>query len=419
MASEIQTPDYHKGASCVPADVRYVTRQPVMDLLSKVYAYELLFSDGPGAILRHDRESAALTMIDNTVLFGLNKLASGRPAFVPCTAEMLSSTLVEVLPAEMTVLEIRPGIDSPETIKDACYELRRAGYRFALDQFTWRPGIELLVDMADYVKVNFSQTTPQQRQALLDRLDGVKIARIADKVETQEQFAQARDEGFTFVQGFYFCRPELLKSRKVPANKISQIEILQLLNDDTLDLRKLTQLVKRDASLTYRLLRLINSPVCAMQQEVYSVQAALLAVGEEAFRRMAAVAITSELGADRPPELLRMAFVRGRFCELAARSCGLDCSEQYLLGLFSLLGVMLRTSMKELAPMLPLREGIRRALMGEQVHERILLEWLEGYERGNWEICDSVVENYRLDREALLCCFEGAVEWAEASLHLI
>jgi c-di-GMP-related signal transduction protein len=91
-----------------------------MDLLSKVYAYELLFSDGPGAILRHDRESAALTMIDNTVLFGLNKLASGRPAFVPCTAEMLSSTLVEVLPAEMTVLEIRPGIDSPETPATNC-----------------------------------------------------------------------------------------------------------------------------------------------------------------------------------------------------------------------------------------------------------------------------------------------------------
>ena len=107
---------------------------------------------------------------------------------------------------------------------------------------------------------------------------------MAEKVETQEQFTNARAEGFSLVQGFYFCRPVLLENRGVPSNWLSQVEILRQLQYETLNLRKLTELVKRDPSLTYRLLRLINSPICAMQQEVTSIQTALLAVGEETFR---------------------------------------------------------------------------------------------------------------------------------------
>jgi EAL and modified HD-GYP domain-containing signal transduction protein len=418
VLSLVRNPQGQRGPDAAPRDsVRYVTRQPILDLQNKVRAYELLFSEGPEELLRRDREVAARTIVDNAVLFGLNKLTNGLPAFVPCTAEMLADSLVEMLPAHMTVLEIRAGIDPPQALVDACRELHAAGYRFALDRFAWLPGIDHLVVLADYLKVSFADTSPRERQALLSRFNCSRATWVASGVETPEQFAEAKNAGFSFVQGFYFCRPSLLKSRKVPANRISQIEILQMLKDEELDLRRLTELVKRDTSLTYRLLRLVNSPLCAMQQEVHSIQTALLALGEETFRRMAAVAITSELGSGQPSELLRMAFVRGRFCEQAARHCGLDGSEQYLLGLMSLLGVMLQTSMDELAPMLPFREGIRRALKGEPADERVLLDWLENYERGHWEACEIIAENRELDREVLTDCFEEAVEWAEASLR--
>jgi EAL and modified HD-GYP domain-containing signal transduction protein len=406
------------GAAAEPCEgVRYVTRQPILDLRSKVYAYELLFSSGPGTTVRGDGEIAARTMIDNTVLFGLEKLACGLPAFVRCTAETLTGTLVEVLPAAMTVLEIPETMDPSPDLVGTCRNLKAAGYRFALDKFTWKPGIEPLVQEAAYVKVDFSHTHPQERRELLGRLGGARATRVAEKVETQEQFVQAREEGFALAQGFYFCRPVLLESRKVPANRLSQLEILRLLRDESLNLHKLTQLVKRDTSLTYRLLRLVNSPVCAMQQEVRSIQAALLAVGEDTFRRMATVAIASEMNASQPTELLRMALVRGRFCELAATRCRWDCSEQYLLGLLSLLWAMLRTPMKELAPALPLREEIRRAMLGEPIEERSLLEWLEHYELGDWEACDAVASARKLDTEDLLCSYQEAVAWAEATLY--
>ena len=170
-------------------------------------------------------------------------------------------------------------------------------------------------------------------------------------------------------------------------------------------MRKLTALLKRDASLTYRLLRLVNSPMCAMRQEVRSIQAALLAVGEDTFRRIAMLAIASELNAGQPAEILRMAFVRGRFCELAAGLCALDPTEQYLLGMLSLLPAMMRLPMEELAPALPLREEIREALLGKANPERILLEWLESHEYADWEACDAIAQADGLGPEDLARCY--------------
>jgi EAL and modified HD-GYP domain-containing signal transduction protein len=177
--------------------------------------------------------------------------------------------------------------------------------------------------------------------------------------------------------------------------------------------------VKRDASLTYRLLRLVNSPMCAIRQEVRSIQSALLAVGEQTFRRIATLAITSELGANQPAEVLRMAFLRGRFCEVAAEECALDPTEQYLLGMLSMLPAMLQRPMEELAPALPLRQEIRDALIGAPTPERCLLAWLENHERGNWAACDALVELYELNQNQMASWYGEAVVWAEAALRSV
>ena len=401
----------------IAGGIRYVARQPILDLRGKVHGYELLFRDGPAAAFRGDGELATRTMIDNTVLFGLRQLTFGLPAFVNCTAETLTGNLVSILPSGMTVLEILETVDPSPAVVSACRKLKALGYRLALDDFLWKPGMDPLVEIADYIKVDFTLANHPERVRLLDRLSRYTVALIAEKVENQEQLAEAREEGFTLIQGYYFCRPTLLENRKLPVNRISHVEILRLLQDDTFDLQELARLVKCDASLTYRLLRLINSPFCAIQQEVRSVHGALIAVGEEAFRRIATLAIASELNAGQPLELLRMAFVRGRFCELAARLQKLDPSEQYLLGLLSLLPAMLRLPMRDLAPLLPLREEIRQALLGADVEERCLLAWLERHELGDWAACEWIVEAHELDAPDLPRCYEEAVVWAEAALN--
>jgi EAL and modified HD-GYP domain-containing signal transduction protein len=399
--------------------LRYVARQPIMDLRGRVHGYELLFRAGPEAVFRGDGDLATRTILDNTVIYGLERLTGGLPAFVNCTRESLIEDLVHILPPSMTVLELLENLEPSPALIAACRKHKAFGFRLALDDFNWKSKLEPLVELADYIKVDFAQTGADERQSLLRRLRGVTVALIAEKIETQQEYRQACQEGFKLFQGFYFCHPMLMENRKVPANRFSQIEILQMLRDDSIELRKLTRLVKRDASLTYRLLRLVNSPMCAVRQEVRSIQSALLAVGEDTFRRIATLAITSELSAGQPAEVLRMAFVRGRFCELAAGLCALCPTEQYLLGMLSLLPAMLRVPMEELTPALPLRDEICQALEGAPNSERSLLHWLECYEYGDWALCDAVVEANGLNEERMLRCYMEAVAWAEEVLRSV
>ena len=424
MAAHAETPVNETPVSAqhdrgLAMSMRDVARQPILDLHGKVYGYELLFRDGPRAVFRGDGDAATRTMIDNTLLFGLGRLTGNLPVFLNCTEEALIGRLVRVLPAGMAVLEILETLDPSPALVSACQQLKACGFRLALDDFTWKPGIEPLVEIADYIKVDFAISNQQDRRELLHRLRDVTVALVAEKVETQEEYLQARDEGFKLLQGYYFCRPVLMRNHKVPANRLQHVEILRMLQDETIDLHELTALVKRDTCLTYRLLRLVNSPMSAMRQEVQSVQAAIIAVGEETFRRLATLAITTEMNAGQPVELLHMAFVRGRFCELASVFCNLHPTEQYLLGLLSLLPAMLRVPMDDLTPLLPLRGEIRRALQGEKLPERALLTWLEDHERANWAACDTVLERQGLNAGDLLACYEEALQWAQAALHLV
>lgn len=402
-----------------PEALRYVARQPVMDRRNRVHGYELLFRAGPETVFRGNGDLATRTMLDNTVMFGLERMTGGLPAFINCTRESLTEEFVSVLPASMTVLEILEDLAPTPRLIEACRSLKSAGFRIALDDFTWKTDLEPLVEMADYIKVDFRLTDSAERARLLERLSRFTLALVAEKVETETEYKQACKEGFALFQGYYFCRPVLLKSGKVPANQSLHIQILKVLRDDTFELRRLTSLVKQDTSLTYRLLRLVNSPMCAVRQEVRSIRSALLAVGEDTFRKLATLAITSELSQGQSEELLRMAFVRGRFCELTAALRGRDSTEQYLLGMLSLLEAMLRTPMTELIPHLPLRGEILDGLLGKTNDESTSLEWLKSYEQGKWVECDEMARKLGLDEAILVEGYADAVVWAEDALSAV
>jgi EAL and modified HD-GYP domain-containing signal transduction protein len=252
---------------------------------------------------------------------------------------------------------------------------------------------------------------------LRQRLGGRPITLVAEKVETQEEQKRACAEGFTLFQGYYFCRPTLIKKRKIPANRLAHLQLLEALQHDPLDLNRLSGLVKQDTALAYRFFRLVNSPLCATRREVRSIQAALLVLGDDAIRRIAMLAITTEINAHQTPEVLRMAFVRGRFCELAAGTCGLGEAEQYLLGMFSMLPAMLQVTAADVAPMLPLREPIRQALLGGLGMESSLLRWTESHEQGNWKRCNEIAQLSGLNQDELMRDYTQALVWAETGIH--
>jgi c-di-GMP phosphodiesterase len=388
-----------------------VARQPIMNLNGRLHGYELLFRQP--ADEGHD-EAAIGSLLDESVIVGFERLTNGFPGFVNCTAQSLTGQLVKFLPPRMTVLCIAESLDSQPAVVEACRNLKAQGFRLALDRFSG--GTHPLLELADYVRVDLCGSAPASAELqALSRVDSV--ATIAKNVATQEDYRSAAAQRFTLFQGDYLFRPSFLQNRKLPANRLFHFEILRNLYRDSVDVRKLAQLVQRDASLTFRLLRLVNSPVCAIRQQVRSVETAIIIVGIDNFRRFTTMAVLGEVSADHPPEILRTALMRARFCDLGARHCRLDSSEQYLLGLLSLLPAMLRIPMNEITPTLPLRDEIRQALEGATNRERCLLDWLEHHEQGDWAGCDAIAEAQRLNQQKLVRFYGDALLWSETAIQ--
>lgn len=402
-----------------PGSSRYVARQPILDLRGHVHGYELLFRSGPASVtFTGDGDAATRMVLDNSVLMGLDRLTGGLPMFVNCTQEALTRGLVKVLPAEHTVLELLETLEPNAALMKACKDLKARGFRLALDDFVWSPKWQPLLEIADYVKVDLTLTTPRQRAELKRKIGSRATNLVMERVETPKDLALSIKEGFTLFQGYYFCRPQLVENRCVPANRIVHLEILQAVLEFPLNVKQISALVKRDPSLTYRLLRIVNSPVYATRQVVSSIQDALVLVGDEMFRRVAMLAAASEMKGNHPSELLRMAFLRGRFCELVSAITGEDPTEQYLLGMLSLLPAMLSVPMSTIITALPLRTEVREALLGENNGERAVLNWLLHYEMGEWENCDRIAKAAGLPEDRILELYCDAVTWAEINMSL-
>jgi len=420
MSAAIQ-PVHDSGNSAFESTHRLcsIVRQPILDSRGRVHGYELHFR---GESVR-DRVDAYMNLFETAANFGLEKpselkkLTGKLTAFVRCPVEALSERLAQVLPASLTVLEIVPSLEVSPELLTSCRQMKALGFRFALDDFRAEPHTRSLVELADYVKVDFAGTTPEERRELLNEWHNKSIVLLAKGVNTQADFRDARAEGFTLFEGYYFCEPMAIRNRRPPVNQMLRLDILKALQKRPMDMHTISQLVRRDGPLTYQVLRLVNSPVWGMRQNVESIAVALVAVGENSFRRIATLAIASEFNGDQPAELLYMAIMRGRICEVTASHRGLDPFGQYLLGLLSLLPAMQGQPMSEVAPRLPLADEILEALLGKNNPERTMLSWLESFERGDWVGCDSVAQAGGLDQRELARIYVEAVAWTETALH--
>jgi EAL and modified HD-GYP domain-containing signal transduction protein len=409
------------GASVAEAKVEeelrrvgYLARQPILDRRGTVFGYELLFH----ALVESPPDSrlsrASRGMLDVLSFFGVERFTGGTWGFVQCGMEALAGDLLEGLPPTMTVLEIPWCEEMPESLVRECCRLKEMGFRLALSDYSLDDPRQPLLSLAHHVKVDIANLDSPHWHRLCNALCRTQATVVADNIHTHHAFRKARAAGVQYFQGFYFCHPELFPNGTVPADRAHHMEILRELFKDPLDLKTLVPLVSRDPSLVFRVLRFVNSPICAVRNPVTSLETALLILGDRIFRRIAMLAIQCTLSQDQSPELLRMAQTRARFCSDAAMLAGLDSEEMYLLGMLSLLPAMLQVPMHTILPGLPLRREICDALAGGASRERCLLSWLEALEANDIAECEAISTRYGLSKNSMAEMYLSAVETVAA-----
>jgi len=393
--------------------LRYAARQPILTTDQQVYGYELLFRDSlENSFGNADPDMASRNVLDSSILMGLDVLCDGRRAFINCTRDLLLRGYVTLLPPSQTAVEILETVPADELVVATCKRLKDAGYLIVLDDFGENDPREPLTSVADIIKVDMRVTPVEIGAGMVKRYGTPRRRMLAEKTETQEEFAAARKAGFTYFQGYFFRRPEIVHAREIPANRLNYLRLLQQISQPDVDPRKIEETIKGEASLCYRLLRYLNSPVFGFRQEVKSVRHALTILGDREMRRWIRLVATLTAGQNKPTDLILTALTRARFCELIATKVEHGSSDLFLVGLLSVMDAILELPMGLVLDGISLEHNTRAVLLGERCPITPIYDLMLAQEAGEWDEAERLSKEFKLPEGFAAENHWAAMQWA-------
>ena len=403
------------GVTSPPATIgsRYVARQPILTSNEQVFGYELLFRDGVEDYFQSkDPDAASRSTVDTSMLMGLDILCDGRRAFINCTRDTLLKDYITLLPPGQAVAEIVKSVAVDDLVEAACIRLKEGGYTIALDDFVVDDPRAALARFADIIKVDVRNTSPEQQATILQRYATPGCRLLAKTVETREEFNTGKNAGFSYFQGYFFRKPELLHAREIPKNRVNYLRLLQAISHDDLELSEVDRIIKGEPSLCYRLLRYLNSAAFGFSSEIHSVKHGLSILGEREVRRWVRMVAALGAGQDKPSDLVLSAMVRARYCELLGAKIPHGESDLFLVGLLSLMDAILEIPMGVVLEGISLDRETRAVLLGQKSNLDSVYRLMLYQEAADWANLTQLCAQVKLPESVATECHWKAMQWA-------
>ncbi len=396
----------------------YVARQPIFDRRQKVIAYELLYRTSEENInLETNASLATSEVISSSFLnIGLDKITRRKRAYINFTKQLLEDGTAYLLPHDLIAIEITENINPDQNTIEACKKLHKDRYSLVLDDFNMDSRCLPLLEVVDIVKVDYQGTDEAQRSGIVDFFKGRKQKLVAEKVETVHEYGDAMASGYDYFQGFFFCEPTIVIGKEIPSTKMQNLRLLQEIYKSEMDFDCIEVLIKQDPSLSYKLMRFINSVAFPLRFPIRSIRQAIALLGQKEMIKWVSLVALRNVGYDKPDELIVTAVSRAKFCELMAKVTNLEdrSADLFLAGLFSLLDTFLDQPMEAILAELPLAEEIKAALLGEPGEFKDILDMVLLYEQGSWDKAfDIAARRYHLDEVEIMSYYLESLELAD------
>lgn len=396
----------------------FLARQPIFDLHEQVVGYELFYG-GTASTAETGEEAydrAQHVLADAFAGIGLERMTEGHSAYVKATVEMLLNGSVELLdPARVVAVVDAADAREPDVV-DACRRLAEAGYRLALDDFVFTPASEPLLRLASMAKVNVRLQSREYLERLVGRLRPFELELLADGVENRSVRDRCIELGFTLFQGYRFTQPEVISKRDLGVEYLQIFQLMKQIRDPDTPDSVIEEGFRRDLSLTYKLLRIVNSAAVGLR-EISSVGQAIRILGRAQLGRWLALLILSSEGSEGgvKEELASEALLRGRLCELLAAPSGQAGARGtlFIVGLFSLLDLLLDTPMEEIVAEMSFPDEVNAALLRREGPLGEVLAVAEAYEAGRWDEVRERCARLGIEEYVLSGCYFEALRWAE------
>ena len=411
----------HRDPGAAVSPVRsevFVARQPIYDASMGVVAYELLYRASPSSRSAQigDPGRATLEVITGAALeIGLDRLAGGLPVHINFPQELLTQVPDLPLHSEHVVIEVLEDVRATPEVLQGIRTLRTRGHRIALDDYSPQESDPRLLEVADIVKLEITHPPADELARLVRELKAVNLELIAENVESREDFERCIALGFTGFQGNFLQQPETFSARRVPVSRLGALRLAASLQSTDYSLDEVERLLSQDVSLSYRVLRCINSSYYNLPRRIDSIRQAIVILGLDTLRQLCGLLCLQGMD-DRPPSLIMQAMTRGRMCEQLGKLAGArDAGPFFITGLFSLLNALLGLPTRKVVEELPLTPEIANALVSGEGPLGAALQCTRAYERGVWD--HAVYAD--LPSHLIRAAYVDALFWAEQSRALL
>jgi EAL and modified HD-GYP domain-containing signal transduction protein len=369
----------------------YLGRQPIYNHTFQVEGFELFYRHAQvGSAEFIDSDMATSQVVINTLTdIGLANVVGKGKAFINVARSFILAGYLEALIGPQLVFEIVGDIAVDEDLLNALRGLRRRGQRFVLDDYMDNEANQALLEIADYVKIDMLTTPKEEVRRLVSSLRQYKIALMAERIENHEVLEFCQSLKFDYFQGYHFSQPKLLKFQSIPTNRLAVLQLISKLYDPQVGPKSIESLIAQDVSLSYKLLRHINSAYFNLPKRIESIQRAVILLGINNIRTWATLISLANIE-DTRSDLITIALVRAKMCELLAVAKGLDLKESsYTVGLLSVLDAMTQNPMEEVLKHLSLSDEINTALLTHEGPLGRILDCVLAYERCDWDSLDT------------------------------
>lgn len=393
----------------------FIARQPVLDREKEVFAYELLFRDGKNNCFPDvERDEATTSLINKHYLtLGLDDISCNKKSFINFQPETLLQSFPPNLDPENVIVELYDGVFSHDSLLSVCKHVKSKGFKLAIEGHRLDPKWNEFLPLVDMVRVNTTQTDYDSVAKNVQRYKDTNVQLIAEKIETQQDFAIYKEMGFDYFQGYFFARPEAISQKNIPTSKLTLVELMGASSSASFDIDSINRVIEHDVGLSYMLLRFINNPTINKRYKITSLRHALNYMGEVEIKKFIALLALANLSDDKPSELIHLSLVRAKFCDLVGieKKLGTNPPMGFLVGLFSLLDALLDQNMTALLEKLPLTEEVKVALSGGQNDLSMYLLLVKAFESGNWLKVIRIAKILEIDQKRLHSLFNEAIVW--------
>lgn len=399
----------------------FVARQPIFDAGNTIYGYELLYrrtGEEEHAAPGDSERMSSDVIIQSFLEIGLDRLTGGRPGFVNFGREMLLARLYEALDPASVVIELLEDVETDAEIASACAQLVESGYTLALDDYVPGGSQDALLGLASIVKVDVLAHSLDELPALAARLKASGAIPLAERVETEQMLQTVRAAGYELVQGYYFSRPEMVSHSGSSIDTLSLLPLLNVVQDDRVPGSEVEARIRRDPSLAYKLLRIVNSAATG-GRGIDSILHAINLIGRQSLFRWLSLLLTSSLASSggTSQELVAGTLVRARLLELLAADVKVNAGALFLTGMFSNMHTLLQISVADLVDRVHFAPEVRSTLLRESGGTYLpWLELAEAYEAGSWKEVVSIAEVIGVTPGSIPGCYFQAVQWTSESL---